>query len=222
MPAHPKALKRPEHRANLIRRVHQDVGHYGVKKMYSLLKPTYWWVDMFGQVQHEVAACTVCDQAKVSFEVKDPQLSKPLPIMGMYYRWRVDSPVQDAGHVQGRQQLRHRHDRAFHQMPGGEVLRVYRGGTQARTDHCVWCRPAEVLIDQGETVWGGVCRASRIASAGWSIMMTIGSHPGTTRSPMDLRSAWSRPLRPLYVGTAWGVCMVRWSQKRPWGKFCIF
>jgi hypothetical protein len=33
----------------------------------------------------------VCDsdQAKASFEVKDPQL-KPLPIMGMFYRWGVD------------------------------------------------------------------------------------------------------------------------------------
>jgi hypothetical protein len=54
-----------------------------------MLEPTYWWVGMFGQVQHEVAACTVCDRAKASFEVKDPQL-KPLSIMGMFYRWGVD------------------------------------------------------------------------------------------------------------------------------------
>jgi hypothetical protein len=43
-----KVVPRPEHRANLIRRVHQDVGHYGVKKTYSLLEPTYWWIGMFG------------------------------------------------------------------------------------------------------------------------------------------------------------------------------
>jgi DNA polymerase III alpha subunit len=44
---------------------------------------------MFGQVQLEVAACTACNQAKASFEVKDPQL-KPLSIMDMFYRWGVD------------------------------------------------------------------------------------------------------------------------------------
>ena len=84
-----KIVPRPEQRANLIRRVHQDVGHYGVLKTYSMLSPTYWWVGMYGQVQHEVAACTVCDRVKATFEVKDPEL-KPLPIMGMFYRWGVD------------------------------------------------------------------------------------------------------------------------------------
>ncbi|GAQ80426.1 hypothetical protein KFL_000540030 [Klebsormidium nitens] len=84
-----KIVPRPELRANLIRRVHQDVGHYGVLKTYSLLSPTYWWVRMYGQVQHEVAACTVCDRVKATFDVKDPEL-KPLPIMGMFYRWGVD------------------------------------------------------------------------------------------------------------------------------------
>ncbi|GAQ92744.1 Integrase core domain and FYVE/PHD zinc finger containing protein [Klebsormidium nitens] len=76
-------------RASLIRRVHQDVGHYGVLKTYLLLSPTYWWVGMYGQVQHEVAGYTVCDRVKATFDVKDPEL-KPLPIMGMFYRWGAD------------------------------------------------------------------------------------------------------------------------------------
>jgi hypothetical protein len=85
-----KLVPKLEQRANLICRVHQDVGHYGVKKTYSLLDPTYcWWVGMHGQVQQEVAACGVCDWIKATFEVKDAAL-KPLPIMGMFYRWGVD------------------------------------------------------------------------------------------------------------------------------------
>jgi hypothetical protein len=84
-----RIVPKPEQRANLIHRVHQDVGHFGVKKTYSLLEPTYWWVGMFRQVQQEVAACVVCDRIKATFEVKDPTL-KPLPIMGMFYRWGVD------------------------------------------------------------------------------------------------------------------------------------
>jgi hypothetical protein len=70
--------------------VHQDVGHYGIKKTYLLLEPTYWWARMYGEVQYEVAACIACDRAKATFEVKDPKRLKPLPIMGMFYRWGVD------------------------------------------------------------------------------------------------------------------------------------
>ena len=84
-----KIVPRPEERRNLILRVHLDVGHYGVKRTYSLLEPTYWWVGMHGDVRTEVGACEVCDRAKTTFEVKDPEL-KPLPIMGMFYRWGVD------------------------------------------------------------------------------------------------------------------------------------
>jgi hypothetical protein len=84
-----KVVPRPEHRMNLIRRVHQDVGHYGVKKPYSLLKATYWWAGMYGQIKFEVAVCRACDRAKATFEVKDPEL-KPLPMMGMFYKWGVD------------------------------------------------------------------------------------------------------------------------------------
>jgi hypothetical protein len=74
-----KVVPRPEHRVNLICRVHQDVRHYGNKKTYSLLEPTYWWARMYGQVQYEVAACTACNRAKATLKVKDPKL-KPLPI----------------------------------------------------------------------------------------------------------------------------------------------
>ena len=84
-----KVVPPPEQRANLVKAIHVDVGHYGVSKTYSLLSPTYFWVNMFADVRAEVAKCTVCDRVKASFEVKDPTL-KPLPIMGMFYRWGVD------------------------------------------------------------------------------------------------------------------------------------
>jgi hypothetical protein len=44
---------------------------------------------MFAQIRKEVSSCTTCDRVKANFEVKDPTL-KPLPIMGMFYRWGVD------------------------------------------------------------------------------------------------------------------------------------
>jgi hypothetical protein len=79
----------PNERVNLIRAVHIEVGHFGVHKTHSLLEPTYFWSGMFAQVRKEVSSCTVCDRVKANFEVKDPAL-KPLPIMGMFYRWGVD------------------------------------------------------------------------------------------------------------------------------------
>ncbi|GAQ92421.1 hypothetical protein with retrovirus polyprotein and Zinc finger, Ribonuclease H-like domains [Klebsormidium nitens] len=84
-----KIVPKPDQRANLIRRVHMDIGHFGVKKTYSLLEPTYSWVSMFGQVETEVSSFVVCDRVKATFEVKGPTLI-PLPIMGMFYRWGID------------------------------------------------------------------------------------------------------------------------------------
>jgi hypothetical protein len=56
-----RVVPRPDQRVNLICHAHQDVGHYGVRKTYSLLEPTYWWSGMMNEVKEEVAACTVCD-----------------------------------------------------------------------------------------------------------------------------------------------------------------
>jgi hypothetical protein len=44
-----KVVSRPDLRVNLIQAIHVEVGHYGVKKTYSLLEPTFFWVGMFGR-----------------------------------------------------------------------------------------------------------------------------------------------------------------------------
>jgi hypothetical protein len=84
-----KIVPEPHLRANLIRATHLDTGHYGIKKTYSLLEPVYVWAGMYEQVRFEVRACAACDRVKASFEVRDTVL-KPLPIMGLFYRWGVD------------------------------------------------------------------------------------------------------------------------------------
>jgi hypothetical protein len=84
-----KVVPPPQKRTNLIRAIRIEAGHFGVHKTHSLLEPTYFWSGMFAQVRKEVSSCTVCDHVKANFEVKDPAL-KPLPIMGMFYRWGVD------------------------------------------------------------------------------------------------------------------------------------
>jgi hypothetical protein len=81
-----KVVPPPRERTNLIRAIYIEAGHFGVHKTHSLLKPTYFWSGMFAQVRKEVSSCMVCDRVKANFEIKDPAL-KPLPIMGMFYRW---------------------------------------------------------------------------------------------------------------------------------------
>jgi hypothetical protein len=77
----------PHSWADLIRATTLDTGHYEIKKTYSLLEPVYVWAGM--QVRFEVRACAACDRVKANVEVRDTVL-KPLPIMGLFYRWGVD------------------------------------------------------------------------------------------------------------------------------------
>jgi hypothetical protein len=84
-----KIVPEPHLRANLIRATHLDTGHFGIKETNSLLEPVYIWAGMYEQVRFEVRACAACDRVKASFEVRDTVL-KPLPIMGLIYRWGED------------------------------------------------------------------------------------------------------------------------------------
>jgi hypothetical protein len=73
----------------LIKHAYEDLGHFGVRRTYSLLQIHYWWRGMQLQVQALVARCVVCDRVRASFNAPMPQL-QPLPIMGLGYRWSLD------------------------------------------------------------------------------------------------------------------------------------
>lgn len=79
----------PSQRIQLIRHAHEELGHFGVKRTYSLLQSHYWWRGMQTEVQQFVARCMVCDRVRASFNAPTPQLH-PLPIMGLGYRWSLD------------------------------------------------------------------------------------------------------------------------------------
>jgi hypothetical protein len=79
----------PARRVPLVRHAHEELGHFGVKRTYSLLRGQYWWRGMHAQVQQLVARCMVCDRVRASFNAPTPHLH-PLPIMGLGYRWSVD------------------------------------------------------------------------------------------------------------------------------------
>jgi hypothetical protein len=76
-------------RGPLVQDVHERAGHFGMRKTLSLLRPHYWWVDLAADVARAVKGCGACDRVKASFNAKHPML-QPLPIKGLFYRWRLD------------------------------------------------------------------------------------------------------------------------------------
>ena len=84
-----KVVSRPNQRLQLVRQVHEELGHFGVRRTHSMLQNQYWWVGMHQQVAAYVGKCKVCDRVRSSFNNLSPQL-KPLPIMGLDYRWSLD------------------------------------------------------------------------------------------------------------------------------------
>jgi hypothetical protein len=67
-----KVVPAPEERVKLIKHAHEDLGHFGVRRTYSLLQIHYWWRGMQQQVQAMVARCMVCDHVRASFNTPMP------------------------------------------------------------------------------------------------------------------------------------------------------
>lgn len=82
-------MPKPLERERLTQQVHEELGHFGIKRTHSLFQTQYWWVGMQGQVQQTVARCQVCDRVRASFNAPTPIL-QPLPIMDLGYCWGVD------------------------------------------------------------------------------------------------------------------------------------
>ena len=79
----------PTEREQLVRHVHEELGHFRVQHTHNLLQGQYWWRGMHTHVQQFVAKCMWCDRVRISLDTPSPQLH-PLPIMGLGYRWSLD------------------------------------------------------------------------------------------------------------------------------------
>jgi len=79
----------PHERSGLIQKVHSELRHFGVKRIYSLLTPHYHWRGVYAQVRDIIAKCEQCDRVRTYFSPRQLTLS-PLPIQGMFYRWSCD------------------------------------------------------------------------------------------------------------------------------------
>jgi hypothetical protein len=79
----------PHERPGLIQKVHSELGHFGIKRTYSLFAPHYHWRGMYDQVRDVIARCEQYDRVRTSFSSRQFTFS-PLPIQGMFYHWSCD------------------------------------------------------------------------------------------------------------------------------------
>ncbi len=79
----------PHERPSFIQKVHSKLGHFGVKRTYSLLTFHYHWRGLHVQVRDVIARCEKCDRVRTSFSSQQLTFS-PLPIQGMFYHWSCD------------------------------------------------------------------------------------------------------------------------------------
>jgi hypothetical protein len=67
LPKGDKVVPPPHEWSGLIQKVHSKLGHFGVKRTFSLLVPHYHWRGMYAQVRNIIARCEQCDRVKTSF-----------------------------------------------------------------------------------------------------------------------------------------------------------
>ena len=85
----PRLVPKPTERIELIKRTHEDTGHFGVRRTLALLLTKYWWNGVADEVSSVIRHCAACDRVNSTFTARSADLH-PLPICGLFYRWGVD------------------------------------------------------------------------------------------------------------------------------------
>ena len=83
-----REIPRLAERTDIVRKLHDDAGHFGIKRTTSLVETEYWRHGMYEKVRLYVRSCDSWTRVKASFVPRDVVLH-PLPIVGMFYRWSV-------------------------------------------------------------------------------------------------------------------------------------
>ena len=84
-----RLVPKPSDRVDLIKRTHEETGHFGVRRTVALLLTRHWWHGLYRDVVNLVKHCEHCDRVNTSFSAPSPDLH-PLPVQGLFYRWGVD------------------------------------------------------------------------------------------------------------------------------------
>ena len=75
-----------EMREGILKRLHDEVGHWDFNSTYLLVRDHFWWPNMRQQVGHFVNICYTCQQTK---PVNRKGLAGKIPISGLFHTWCI-------------------------------------------------------------------------------------------------------------------------------------
>jgi site-specific DNA-cytosine methylase/transposase-like protein len=79
----------PDQRNDLILRVHNSTGHFGIRRTAQLVRQQYWWHGYWTDVANAVRRCESCNRVNASFGAK-PDALQSIPVSSAGFRWHVD------------------------------------------------------------------------------------------------------------------------------------
>ena len=82
-------MPQPEEKHELVKSIHRDMGHFGVRRIMDRLNQNCWWKGMDTIVNEVVNSCMPCARTKAGFRVSGKEL-QPLHLQGIMFRWGID------------------------------------------------------------------------------------------------------------------------------------
>jgi hypothetical protein len=206
-----KLVPKPADRPGLIERLHQQAGHFGVRRTAHLVLASHWWRTLHVDVAAVVRKCDVCDRVRASFNTQQAQL-QPLPVEPMFYRWGVDLagefPVTQRGHKWVMVAVEH-----FSKHVELIPLRDKTAAETAAAFAHVLCRfgaPAEVVTDGGGEFAGAFDQL--LTSCFVDHRVTSPHHPQANGLAERIVQVVKRGLRKLCESKS----TAQWDEQLPW------
>ncbi len=85
-------IPKPEERVSLVRRMHEDLGHFGEQRTLAKIRRTYFWHNQTVDVKAIVRGCRQCQLVRSSGSIRsgDEQLIN-IPVCDLFHRVALDT-----------------------------------------------------------------------------------------------------------------------------------
>lgn len=198
-------------RVGIITQVHQQAGHFGVRRTGHLVAASHWWRSLHADVAAVLRSCAVCDRVRAAFNTQQAELH-PLPVEPMFYRWGVDLagefPVTQRGNKWVMVAVEH-FSKHIELIP----MRDKTAAEAAAAFSQVLCRfgaPAEVVTDGGGE-WQGEFD-QLLSSCFIDHRVTSAHHPQANGLAERIVQVAKRGLRKLCESSR----TAQWDEQLPW------
>ncbi|POW14066.1 hypothetical protein PSHT_07517 [Puccinia striiformis] len=169
------------HRFDLLRVVHDGLGHRGRDGTLQALRTRGWWPKRYEDVDNYVKTCASCQIHERSHPFQETSKQIPLPAVGPFERWSSDFITMPESHKSGYKWILTAIDHCT-SWPVVVPMKVASAAAiaQAVFDHIVmpFGRPREFLTDRGSNFLSAGF-AKFLAAAGIKKVNTSGYHPRT-------------------------------------------